>query len=98
MQSIVILIGSLLLGYVVSVLSRELFGLDLPAIRFYIFIFLVPLFMFLIGILAKVYLHWSIFPEFIKTFPEEFTQKIALWIVGLILGAFLDKLISEFDD
>ena len=92
MQEIFVFIILATIGYVLSRLSVYYFAIDLPAIKFYIFSFLVPLFMYLAGIVSySSFLHMRI-PEYFRSLQYRMNYEIPLAIAGLIIGAFLDKL------
>jgi len=92
MQEIFVLIILATIGYFLSRFYVYYFGVTLPAIKFYIFPFLVPLFVYLAGIVYySSFLHMRI-PEYFNSLQHKINYEVSLAIVGLIMGAFLDKL------
>ena len=91
------LILSAVIGLLISEISIYYFEVDLPEVYFYIFLFLIPLFIFTILILIKSYLGYDLLTGFVNNFPKSFTKNIIQKIVGLIVGLFLSKIIHLND-
>ncbi len=86
--NVLVLMG---IGWLISEVSKKLTGMDLPSAKFYIFSFLIPLFLFLLGVTLKFYTGIEILPEFVKSFPDDFAITISYQILSLIFGSFLSK-------